>query len=44
VDLARSAGARIIILNAEPTPYDEIADVVLGGSIGKILPQLCDTP
>jgi len=43
VDLARSAGARIIILNAEPTPYDEIADVVLGGSIGKILPQLCDT-
>jgi len=44
VDIARSAGARIIIVNAEPTPYDEIADIVLGGSIGQILPQICTPP
>ena len=40
VPLARSAGARIVIVNAEPTPYDDIADAVLGGSISKVLPAL----
>lgn len=41
VEVARSAGARVVIVNAEPTPYDAFADAVLGGSIGRILPQLC---
>ena len=40
VPLARSAGARIVIVNAEPTPYDDIADAVLGGSISEVLPAL----
>jgi len=40
VPLARSAGARIVIVNAEPTPYDDIADAVLVGSISEVLPAL----
>jgi NAD-dependent deacetylase len=39
-DLARAAGARLVIVNAEPTPYDEDADAVLRGPIGELLPQL----
>jgi NAD-dependent deacetylase len=42
VPLARAAGARIVIVNAEPTPYDDIADAVLGGSIGEVLPALVE--
>jgi NAD-dependent protein deacetylase/lipoamidase len=43
VPLAKSAGARVIILNAQPTPMDELADVVLRGIISKVLPELvCD--
>jgi NAD-dependent deacetylase len=40
VPLARSSGARVIILNAQPTPMDDIADVVLRGMIGEVLPEL----
>jgi NAD-dependent deacetylase len=40
VDLARSAGAKIVIVNAEPTPFDEVADAVLGGSISSVLPAI----
>lgn len=40
VPLAKSAGAQIIILNAQPTPMDDLADVVLRGSIGQVLPDL----
>jgi len=40
VPLAKSSGAKVIILNAQPTPMDSIADAVLRGSIGGILPQL----
>ena len=40
VPLARSAGARIVILNAEPTPYDEIADAVFHDPISTVLPCL----
>ncbi|MDX2168559.1 MAG: Sir2 family NAD-dependent protein deacetylase, partial [Deltaproteobacteria bacterium] len=38
VPLAKRAGARIVILNAEPTEMDELADAVLRGSISEILP------
>lgn len=41
VPAARSAGARIVILNAEATPFDEIADAVLPGSISDLLPRIC---
>jgi NAD-dependent deacetylase len=30
-----------VIVNAEPTPFDEIADAVLREPIGEILPALC---
>ena len=41
-DLARSAGAKTVIVNAEPTPYDSMADAVLGGSISTVLPALVE--
>lgn len=40
VTAAHSAGARIVILNAQPTPFDDIADAVFREPIGTILPQL----
>jgi NAD-dependent deacetylase len=42
VPVAKRAGARIVILNAEPTEMDEIADAVLRGSISEILPRLVE--
>lgn len=41
-DIARSAGAKTVIVNAEPTPYDSMADAVLGGSISTVLPALVE--
>lgn len=40
VPLAKSARAHVVILNAQPTPMDDLADAVLRGSIGEVLPQL----
>ncbi len=37
---AVNTGAKLVILNAEETPFDLQADAVLRGSIGEILPQL----
>ena len=39
-DIARSAGARTVIVNAEATPYDAVADGVISGSISEILPGI----
>lgn len=44
VPTAKSAGARVVIVNAEPTPFDELADAVLRGTIGAILPRVCGLP
>ena len=41
VPAAKAAGARIVIVNAEPTPFDDMADAVLRRPIGEILPALC---
>jgi len=41
VPAARAAGAKVVIVNAQPTPFDDIADAVLPGSISEILPRLC---
>ena len=40
VQTAQSGGAKIVILNAEATPFDRIADFVSREPIGTILPQL----
>jgi len=40
VPIARSHGAKIVILNGEPTEMDDLADAVLRGPISEILPRL----
>jgi NAD-dependent deacetylase len=41
VPVAKAAGARLVIVNAEPTPFDGVADAVLSQPIGDVLPALC---
>jgi NAD-dependent deacetylase len=38
--VAASSGARLVVVNAQPTPYDAIADAVLREPIGRALPAL----
>lgn len=33
-------GARLIVINAEPTPFDRLAEVVIHGRAGEVLPEL----
>jgi NAD-dependent deacetylase len=40
VPTARQSGARVVILNAEPTDMDDLADVVVRGSISELLPAI----
>jgi NAD-dependent deacetylase len=40
VDAALGAPAKVIIVNAEPTPYDGRAHAVLRAPISVVLPQL----
>jgi NAD-dependent deacetylase len=40
VPLAHQGGADVVIVNADPTPFDDIATSVLRGSISEILPAL----
>jgi NAD-dependent deacetylase len=42
VPRARAAGAKVVIVNAGPTDLDRLADAVLQGQIGQILPRLVD--
>jgi len=39
-DLAAAHGARVVVVNAEPTPYDDLADLVVREPIGTALPRL----
>ncbi len=40
VPLALQAGARVVVVNASPTPYDEVVDAVIPGPIGEVLPVI----
>lgn len=40
VPVARQSGARIVIVNGGPTEMDDLADVVVVGSISEILPAI----
>jgi NAD-dependent deacetylase len=40
VPIAKESGARVVIVNAEPTPFDSIADAVLRDPIGAVLPAI----
>lgn len=41
VPAASDAGARIVIMNNQPTPLDPLADALLRGPIGELLPAVC---
>jgi NAD-dependent deacetylase len=38
--VALRSGARMIVINAEPTPFDELAEVVIHGRSGEVLPEI----
>jgi NAD-dependent deacetylase len=40
VPRAKAAGARVVIVNAEPTPFDSIADALFDEPISDVLPRL----
>jgi NAD-dependent deacetylase len=40
VTVAAEAGARVVIVNADPTPYDDAADAVIREPIGVVVPAL----
>ncbi|TFV53107.1 NAD-dependent protein deacylase [Blastococcus sp. TF02A-35] len=44
VDLAARSGARVVVVNAQPTPYDDVADLVVQEPIGTALPRLLAAP
>ena len=42
VPLAKDNGAKVVIVNDQPTPLDELADALLRGAIGELLPAICE--
>lgn len=40
VQVARQSGARVVIVNPDPTPADELAEWILRGPAGEFLPRL----
>jgi NAD-dependent deacetylase len=40
--VAVRSGAQLIVVNAEPTPFDELAAVVIRGKSGEVLPQIVE--
>jgi NAD-dependent deacetylase len=44
VPRAKAGGARVVIVNGEPTGMDRFADVVLIGPLGELLPALIPRP
>jgi len=40
VQVARRSGARVAIVNPDPTPADELAEWILRGPAGEVLPRL----
>jgi NAD-dependent deacetylase len=41
VPVAKGSGARLVIVNAEPTPFDDLADVVIREPIGGVMSSIC---
>jgi NAD-dependent deacetylase len=39
-EVARRSGARLAVINPQPTPLDELAHWVLKGESGTLLPRL----
>ena len=40
IRIAHDAGARVVIVNAEDTPFDDVAHAIVRNPIGTVLPQL----
>jgi NAD-dependent deacetylase len=40
--VALRSGARMIVVNAEPTPFDGLAEVVIHGRSGEVLPEIVE--
>jgi len=40
VPIAKTSGARVVIVNGSPTEMDGLADVVVTGSISEVLPTI----
>ena len=40
--VAIRSGAQLIVINAEPTPLDELAAVVVHGRSGEVLPEIVE--
>jgi NAD-dependent deacetylase len=41
-EMALESGARLVIANAQPTPFDDQADAVLRGNLADVLPRLVE--
>lgn len=41
VPIAKTSGARLVIVNAQATQFDGLADAILREPIGQVLPALC---
>ncbi len=41
VPVAARSGAEVVIVNGEPTPFDDAATAVVRGSISAVLPAIC---
>ena len=40
VDVAVAVGAAVVVVNAQPTPYDRVAAAVVREPISDVLPRL----
>lgn len=40
--VAAEAGARLVIVNRDPTPYDRLATAVISQPIGEVIPEIVD--
>jgi NAD-dependent deacetylase len=38
--VAKNNGAKLVIINRDPTPYDDMADLVLHGQAGSIMDSI----
>ena len=41
VPMAKSSGARVVIINNQPTQFDALADALVRAPIGQVLPAIC---
>jgi len=39
--VAVNAGQRLVIVNRDPTPYDDVATAVIREPIGEVVPLIC---